>query len=72
MKKDLIKVGRVRFKIRDIMSPTYRDIENNNNYAHEDFREEFPSRIDDSLLLESSCQMSSNNLNFFPSGAPAN
>ena len=27
MKKDLIKVGRVRFKIRDIMSPVYREIE---------------------------------------------
>lgn len=26
-KKDLIKVGRVRFKIRDIMSPVYAHIE---------------------------------------------
>lgn len=26
-KKDLIKVGRVRFKIRDIMSPVYHQIE---------------------------------------------
>lgn len=26
-KKDLIKVGRVRFKIRDIMSPVYYQIE---------------------------------------------
>lgn len=69
-KKDLIKVGRVRFKIRDIMSPTYRDIENNNQFANEDFREEFPSQIEDSLLLESSMQMSSSNLNFFPTGAP--
>lgn len=31
-KKDLIKVGRVRFKIRDIMSPMYRDIERANDY----------------------------------------
>lgn len=28
-RKDLIKVGRVRFKIRDIMSPAYKDKNNN-------------------------------------------
>jgi len=25
-KNDLVKVGRVRFKIRDLMSPVYREI----------------------------------------------
>ena len=27
MKGDVVKIGRVRFKIRDIQSPTYRKIE---------------------------------------------
>ena len=31
MKGDLIKVGRVRFKIRDIMSPVYKKIEDEFN-----------------------------------------
>lgn len=30
-KRDLIKVGRVRFKIREVMSPVYREIENGDN-----------------------------------------
>ena len=29
-KRDLIKVGRVRFKIREIMSPAYAEIEDDN------------------------------------------
>ena len=48
MKKDLIKVGRVRFKIRDIMSPVYRDIEMKHEYFNEHHREMYPSVIDES------------------------
>lgn len=53
-KKDLIKVGRVRFKIRDIMSPVYREIENGVDLRHDHHREMFPSVIDDSLSINSS------------------
>ena len=38
-KQDLIKVGRVRFKIRDIMSPVYREIESGVDVKHEVHRE---------------------------------
>ena len=48
-KKDLIKVGRVRFKIRDIMSPVYREIENGVEIRHENHREMFPSILNESL-----------------------
>ena len=49
MKKDLIKVGRVRFKIRDIMSPVYRDIEMKNDFFYEHHKEMYPSVIDESM-----------------------
>jgi len=48
-KKDLIKVGRVRFKIRDIMSPVYREIENGVDVRYDDHRELFPSMLNDSI-----------------------
>ena len=48
-KKDLIKVGRVRFKIRDIMSPVYREIENGVDVRHEGHREMFPSILNASI-----------------------
>ena len=48
-KKDLIKVGRVRFKIRDIMSPVYREIESGVDVRHEHHREMFPSMLNDSI-----------------------
>lgn len=47
-KKDLIKVGRVRFKIRDIMSPVYREIENGNDARWEHHHEQFPSMLQES------------------------
>ena len=48
-KKDLIKVGRVRFKIRDIMSAKYRDIESGYDTCLENHREIYPSIINESL-----------------------
>lgn len=48
-KKDLIKVGRVRFKIRDIMSPVYREIENGVEDRYETHREVFPSMLGQSI-----------------------
>jgi hypothetical protein len=42
-------VGRVRFKIRDIMSPVYREIENGVDTRHHYHREMFPSLINDSI-----------------------
>ena len=48
-KKDLIKVGRVRFKIRDIMSPVYREIEDGADVKHEGHREMFPSILNESI-----------------------
>ena len=48
-KKDLIKVGRVRFKIRDIMSPVYREIESGVDMRHETHREMFPSMLNNSV-----------------------
>ena len=48
-KKDLIKVGRVRFKIRDIMSPVYREIENGVDVRYDNHREMFPSMLNDSI-----------------------
>ena len=49
MKKDLIKVGRVRFKIRDIMSPVYKDIEMKNDFFYEHYKEAFPSQPSESI-----------------------
>ena len=49
MKKDLIKVGRVRFKIRDIMSPMYKDIEMKNDFFYEHHKELFPSQPSESI-----------------------
>jgi len=48
-KKDLIKVGRVRFKIRDIMSPVYKEIESGVDQRHEHHREIFPSCLNNSV-----------------------
>ena len=42
-KRDLIKVGRVRFKIRDIMSPVYAQIEKLSNEEQRQFLNLFPS-----------------------------
>jgi len=42
-KRDLIKVGRVRFKIRDIMSPVYAQIEKLSNEEQKQFLNFFPS-----------------------------
>ena len=53
MKKDLIKVGRVRFKIRDIMSPVYREIEKTNDIHHEHHKEMFPSYLSESFASQS-------------------
>ena len=54
MKKDLIKVGRVRFKIRDIMSPVYHDIEMKNDFFYEHHKEMFPSVVDESMSMSHS------------------
>jgi len=48
-KGDLIKVGRVRFKIRDIMSPVYEKIETDNEEKRIRFHELFPSFNENSL-----------------------
>ena len=48
-KRDLIKVGRVRFKIRDAMSPVYREIAQGVDIRLEDHREMFPSVLDESI-----------------------
>ena len=53
MKKDLIKVGRVRFKIRDIMSPVYRDIERHEDFYNEHHKEMFPSYLSESFASQS-------------------
>lgn len=37
-KRDLIKVGRVRFKIRDIMSNVYREKNEDEDVRHKSFR----------------------------------
>ena len=42
-KKDLIKVGRVRFKIRDIMSPVYYQIGKFMDNESNKFKSAFPS-----------------------------
>jgi hypothetical protein len=48
-KKDLIKVGRVRFKIRDVMSPVYRKIQEAENLMSEKFNMMYPSFNDSSI-----------------------
>jgi hypothetical protein len=42
-KNDLVKVGRVRFKIRDMMSPVYREINEVEDLQQRQFRRVFPS-----------------------------
>ena len=42
-KNDLVKVGRVRFKIRDLMSPAYKDMLEQENIQSENFRKIYPS-----------------------------
>ena len=51
-KRDLIKVGRVRFKIRDIMSPVYRELEKFSNEEQKQFHNLFPS-LNDSVISQS-------------------
>ena len=48
-KGDLIKVGRVRFKIRDIMSPVYEKIEAENVEKRIQFHDQFPSFNENSI-----------------------
>jgi hypothetical protein len=49
-KGDLIKVGRVRFKIRDIMSPMYEKIEEENERKRDVFDMKYPNIHDFSHL----------------------
>lgn len=42
-KRDLIKVGRVRFKIRDIMSPTYKNKNMVEDVKQKSFKQIYPS-----------------------------
>lgn len=51
-KRDLIKVGRVRFKIRDIMSPVYAKIEQYSNEEQKAFQTLFPV-VDDNISMSS-------------------
>ena len=46
MKGDLIKVGRVRFKIRDCMSPVYKKIEDEFNIKKNAWYDKYPQFID--------------------------
>jgi len=48
----LIKVGRVRFKIREIMSPAYLTIQEQNEYYIKKFNMLYPS-FDNSSFLNS-------------------
>ena len=57
-KRDLIKVGRVRFKIRNMMSPAYSMIEEKDDYRQNHFREMFPSLNDISSVSHSIIQSS--------------
>ena len=57
-KRDLIKVGRVRFKIREMMSPAYANIEEKDEHRLEHFREMFPSINDISSVSHSIIQSS--------------
>ena len=41
-KGDLIEVGRVRFKIRDIMSPVYERIEQENEKKRQSWFDQYP------------------------------
>ena len=55
-KRDLIKVGRVRFKIREMMSPAYASIEEKDDDAVSYFREMYPSFNDISSASHSIIQ----------------
>lgn len=50
-KGDLIKVGRVRFKIRDIMSPMYEKVEDENDRKRDLFDMRYPSFHENSIHL---------------------
>jgi hypothetical protein len=50
-KGDLIKVGRVRFKIRDIMSPMYEKVEDENDRKRDLFDMHYPSFHENSIHL---------------------
>lgn len=56
-KGDLIKVGRVRFKIRDIMSPIYEKIEDENDRKRDLFDMRYPSFHDNSINLHAYSSM---------------
>ena len=51
-KNDLVKVGRVRFKIRDLMSPVYSEINEVEEMQQRQFRRVYPS-YEPSSVLES-------------------
>jgi hypothetical protein len=53
-------VGRVRFKIRDIMSPVYKEIEEKDNIKLDYHREVFPSENDISSIVNQSVISNSN------------
>ncbi len=62
-KNDIFRVGRVRFKIRDVMSPVYRNIDHKNSLQNERHHVVFPSGNDSSSLLdEQAPQLHFNNL----------
>ena len=51
-KNDILRVGRVRFKVRDVMSPVYRDINHLNSLQNERHHVVFPSGDDSSSFFE--------------------
>lgn len=53
-RRDLIKVGRVRFKIREIMSPAYKQIQDQEEYFQEKHHMIYPEFDASSILDESS------------------
>lgn len=53
MKDDLLKVGRVRFKVREIVSPVYRELELRASYQTTRYKQMYPSFCDDSVLNSS-------------------
>ena len=53
-RRDLIKVGRVRFKVRDIMSPVYRNIQYQDDFFSEKHHMLYPSFDESSIVDESS------------------
>jgi len=55
-KHDLIKVGRVRFKIRDIMSPVYEKVEEENDRKRDLFDMKYPSMNENSVMMNAHSQ----------------